>query len=129
MKIFKTRTFHRFCLKSDISDASLCEAVIRLLRGQIDAELGSGLVKQRIARPNEGRSGGFRSVIVYLAGRSATFAFGFAKNERSNISKTELASLKLFAEGLDNFTQEEWDRAILLKELIKVTCDDDEKTK
>ncbi len=127
MKVFKTRTFHRFYLKSGISDASLCEAVIRLLRGQVDAELGGGLVKQRIARPNEGRSGGFRSVIVYLAGRSATFAFGFAKNERSNINKTELAAFKLFAQGLDHFKQADWDRAILLKELIEVTCDDNEK--
>jgi hypothetical protein len=129
MKVFKTRTFHRFCLKSGVSDANLCDAIARLLRGQVDAELGSGLVKQRIARPNEGRSGGFRSVIVYLKGRSATFAFGFAKNERANISVTELASFKLFAETLQRFRQADWDRAVLLNELIEVKCDDEEKAK
>ena len=123
LKIYKTRPFVRFCIKNDISDTSLDDAVVRLLRGQIDAILGGGLIKQRIPRLNEGRSGGFRSVIVYLEGRHATFAFGFAKNERANINKTELAALKLFAETLSSFKKADWDRAIQLKELFEVTSD------
>jgi hypothetical protein len=46
-----------------------------------------GLIKQRVARKGQGRSGGFRTVIAYRAGTRAVFLFGFAKNERDNISE------------------------------------------
>ena len=57
---------------------------------------GSGrrLIKQRIARPGQGKSGGFRTLIVFRAGTRAVFAHGFAKNEKGNIGKDELVALK-----------------------------------
>jgi len=39
-------------------DDRLCEAVERAESGLIDANLGGGLIKQRVARLGQGRSGG-----------------------------------------------------------------------
>jgi len=34
-------------------------------RGIIDADLGGNLIKQRVARSGEGRSGGYRMIVAY----------------------------------------------------------------
>ncbi len=78
-----------------ISDALLAEAIARAERGLIDAALGSDLIKQRIARPGKGRSGGWRTIIAYWSGNRAVFLFGFAKSNLDNIDAALLASLKL----------------------------------
>jgi len=56
--------------------------------------LGGGLIKQRMARPGGGRSGGYRTIIAYRVGSRAVFLYGFAKNERENIGGDELDSLR-----------------------------------
>jgi hypothetical protein len=65
--------------------------------GLVDADLGGGLIKQRIARVGQGKSGGYRSVIAFRRGERAVFLFGFAKNERSNIDDEELQEFKRLA--------------------------------
>ena len=52
--------------------------------GKIDADCG-GVIKQRIARSGQGKSGGYRTVILYRKGDKALFVYGFPKNERENI--------------------------------------------
>jgi hypothetical protein len=78
----------------------LREAIERAERGTIDADLGGGLIKQRVARQGQGRSGGYRMMIAYRAKDRAVFLFGFAKNERENISTDELLFLRKVAEKL-----------------------------
>ena len=51
MRVFKTRGFARFARSERISDASLSESVRRAERGLVDADLGGGVIKQRVARP------------------------------------------------------------------------------
>ena len=68
----------------------------------IDAELGSGLIKLRLARPGSGKRGGYRTLIAYKTGSRAVFLFGFAKNERENISPDQLADLKAVAGDILN---------------------------
>lgn len=97
MRIYKTRWTARFTRRERISDASLCEAIGRAERGLVDADLGGGLIKQRVARQGQGRSGGFRMLLAYRVADRAFFLFGFAKNERENISRDELAALKQVA--------------------------------
>ncbi|MGH6715183.1 MAG: type II toxin-antitoxin system RelE/ParE family toxin [Bradyrhizobium sp.] len=97
MKVFKTRTFARLVRNTDISDQALREAVERAMNGLVDAELGNGLVKQRVARQGQGRSGGYRTIIALRAGDRAFFLHCFAKNDRANISDTELRSLREIA--------------------------------
>jgi hypothetical protein len=62
--------------------------------------LGSGVIKQRVARPGQGRSGGFRVLVAYRAKSRSVFLFGFAKNERENIDDDELATLRDIAKGM-----------------------------
>ena len=68
--------------------------------GHVRRPLGGGDIKQRIARPGEGRSGGFRSIILFRASRRAFFVYGFAKNARSNIRQDELAAFRRLANEL-----------------------------
>ena len=90
MKVFKTKEFVRFARREKIAEARLCEAVDRAVRGLIDADLGGGLIKQRIARPGQGRSGGYRALMAFRSGHRAVFVYGFAKSERGNIGSDEL---------------------------------------
>jgi hypothetical protein len=64
MQVFKTKWFARFARNERIGAASLLEAIQRAERGLIDADLGGGLIKQRVARQGKGRSGGYRAVIA-----------------------------------------------------------------
>ena len=90
MQILKTKGLVRFARRERITDTSLREAIERAERGLIDADLGGGLIKQRLARPGQGRSGGFRVIVAYRAKGRAVFLYGFAKNERDNIDPDEL---------------------------------------
>jgi hypothetical protein len=84
-------------LRERISDVSLVEAIERAGRGLIDADLGGGVLKQRVARQGQGRRAGFRTLIACRFGDLAVFLFGFAKNERDNIDGEELAELRAAA--------------------------------
>jgi hypothetical protein len=94
VRLFKTKWLARFARRQRIDDRSLVEAVVRAGRGSIDADLGGGLIKQRVAQPGQGRSGGHRLLIAYCAGDRAVFLYGFAKNERDNIDPDELLTLR-----------------------------------
>jgi hypothetical protein len=94
VRVFKTKAFTRFARRARISNAALCEAVRRAEGGLIDADLGGGVIKQRVARPGQGRSGGFRVLIAYRARARSVFLFGFAKSERDNVGNDELATLQ-----------------------------------
>lgn len=66
----------------------------QLETGIIDADLGGGVFKMRLAREGEGKSGGFRSLVCFKHAELAFFVYAFAKSERSNIDLEELADLK-----------------------------------
>ena len=94
MRIFRNQWITKFAKKHKISDSELIEAVERAGKGVIDADLGGGVIKQRIARQGQGRSGGYRSLIFFRHGERAFFMTAFAKNDRENITDKELAELK-----------------------------------
>jgi hypothetical protein len=94
VRIFKTKWLGRFARRERITDASLAEAIARASRGQIDADLGGGIIKQRVARVGQGRSGGYRMLIAYRAQDRAVFLYGFAKSERENINPDELLTVR-----------------------------------
>ena len=97
MRVFKTKWFVRYALRANIEDDSLKEAIERAERGLVDAELGGGVIKLRIARKGQGRSSGYRTLIAYAKNKRAVFLYGFAKNERENIDDDELITLKQMA--------------------------------
>lgn len=74
VRVYKTRWLARFARRERIGDDSLKEAIERAERGLIDADLGGGIIKQRVARPGQGRSGGWRMLIAYRAGDRAVFS-------------------------------------------------------
>lgn len=82
------------CATGKITDASLRDAISRAERGLIDADLGGGVIKQRVARTGQGRSGGYRVLIGFCPSDRAVFVFAFAKSERENVSAGELAAAK-----------------------------------
>ena len=94
MRIFRNQWITRFAKKHKISDSELIEAVERANKGVIDADLRGGVIKQRIARQGQGRSGGYRSLIFFRSGERAFFMTAFAKNDRENITNKELTELK-----------------------------------
>jgi hypothetical protein len=81
-------------MKAGIDDSELCEAANQAQQGLIAADLGGGVIKQRIARRGRGKSGGFRTVILFRRGLKAVFIYGFAKNERENIGREELLTFR-----------------------------------
>ena len=89
MPIFKPRWFQPFARKEGITDAVLREAVARAEKGRLDANLGGEVIKQRIARQGEGRSKGYRTIVLFRRGTRAFFVYGFAKSERANIDDAE----------------------------------------
>jgi hypothetical protein len=99
LRVFKTKSFARFARSERIRDAGLGEAVRRAERGLVDADLGGGVIKQRLARPGQGRSGGFRVLIAYRARVRSVFLFGFAKNALANVDDDELATLRDIAKA------------------------------
>lgn len=94
MRVFKTKWFAAFARGKRIGDHALCEAIERAERGLIDADLGGKVIKQRVARPGQGRSGGYRILTAYERGIRAVFIYGFAKNERDNIRDDELTIVR-----------------------------------
>lgn len=94
MRIFKTKWLVRFTRRERIADDSLREAIARAENGLVDAELGGGVIKQRVARAGQGRSGGYRMLVAYRVGERAVFLYGFAKGERENIGPDELLTLR-----------------------------------
>ena len=88
MRIFKTKWFVRYIRQEHISDHGLRDAIERAERGLVDADLGGGVIKQRVARTGQGRSGGYRMLIAYRFGNRAVFMYGIAKNDRGILTKT-----------------------------------------
>lgn len=64
MAVYKTRWFDRWASKQGLTSTSLCDAVREMSAGLYEADLGGGLLKKRIARPGQGKSGGFRTLVA-----------------------------------------------------------------
>lgn len=107
MRVFKNAWFERFARKEKISAEALWDAVERAEQGQIDADLGGGVIKQRIARPGGGKSKGYRSIVLYRKDDKAFFVFGYPKSEQDNIREDEEAQFKKMAKQVLALTDEQ----------------------
>ena len=123
MAVYKTRWFDRWARKEGLTASGLCAAVREMTHGLVDADLGGGLVKKRMGRPGQGKSGGYRTLIATNQGDRWVFIFGFPKNERSNIDKDETEALKKLAAHLLSLTAQAVAKAKLAGELLEVDCD------
>ena len=120
MRVFKTKEFARFARQEGISDRALREAANRAEGGLIDADLGGGLIKQRVARPGQGRSRGFRTVIAWRADHGGFFVYGFAKSAKGNLTPRELEVYRDLAALLLGLGDDAIERAVAAKEIVEL---------
>ena len=124
MKIFKTKAFARFADREGIDDAALYEAMDRVRSGLVDADLGGGVFKQRIARKGGGRSGGFRTIVLFRQGELAFFVYGFAKSDRESLRRDELEAFRCLADEYLTLNRAGVAAAQEAGAIIEVKCDD-----
>ena len=124
MQTFKTKAFARFADREGLEDSALCEAVRRADAGLIDADLGGGVIKQRIARKGGGRSGGFRTIVLFRRGALAFFVYGFAKSGRENLRRNELETYRLLADEYLALEGAALAAARAAGAIVEVKCDD-----
>jgi hypothetical protein len=126
MRVFKTRVFARFARQESIDDEALAKAIRQIEAGLIDADLGGGLIKLRLARHGGGKRGGYRTLIAYRAGHCAVFLFGFAKSERENVAPDQLAELKVLASGFLRQDENEFMNHVAEGRLQEVRYDEED---
>lgn len=103
---------------------ALREAIRRAEQGLIDADLGGGVIKQRIARPGQGRSGGFRTIVLYRSGERSFFVYGFPKSKRDSITQNELEAFRDLGEVMMAYTDGELDEALQTQKLRELDWDE-----
>jgi len=126
-RVFKNKPFARFARKNGIPDSDLCAAVRDANRGLISADLGGGVIKQRIARRGSGKSGGYRTLIVFRVRDLAIFVHGFAKNEFENIGPDELIALKKLAAAILAYRPGDMQQAVASGTLMEVRCNGEDE--
>ena len=122
MRIFKLASFAKFAQKQDISDESLRDAIERAEKGLVDADLGDGVIKQRVAKQGKGKRGGFRTIIIFRSMKRGFFVYGFAKNEQENIRRDEKIALKNLAPYLLNLPEDGINQLIENGTYMEVEC-------
>lgn len=128
MRVFVTKEFARFARKERIGSIQLCGAVRRAGSGLIDADLGCGVIKQRVARQGQGRSGGYRTIIAFRSGVRSVFIYGFAKNSKANLADDELDVYRRLATVVLEADAATLRRLIAAGELKEMECDGQEGT-
>lgn len=124
VRIFKSKPFKKFADKSDIADKKLTKAVKEIEQGLIDADLGGGVLKKRIARQGQGKRGGYRVVILFQKENRAFFVHGFSKNDQESLTNDEEKKFKEMAKSLFEMTEKDLTNAINKKIFVEVKKDD-----
>lgn len=123
MDTYKTKVFSRWAGKENLNDDALCRAIREAVDGLVDADLGGGLIKKRVAAEGRGKRGLYRTLIAFRCEDRAVFLYGFGKNERATIDDKETKVLKLLARQFLAYEKTEIQIAIEKGVLIKVECD------
>ena len=119
-RVFLTRRFTRWMSKTDLSVKALCKAVEEMEQGLIDANLGGGIIKKRVALPGRGKRGSTRTLVATNNANRWFFLFGFEKNERDNIGAKELSALKSLAADLLQMGATQLDAAVAVRTLQEI---------
>ena len=125
MQVFATKAFRRFQRKESIDEATLCEAIGRAERGLAGADLGAGLIKQRVGRPGQGRRGGYRTIVAYRKETRPVFLYGFPKNAQANIGAADRRDLADYGKMLLDLGEDGIAALIAGDELKEIECHDE----
>ena len=123
-RILKTKTFSRWLIKNNLNSRHLIEAVEEMERGLIDADLGCNVYKKRVKLIGMGKRGGARIIVATKLLKRWFLIFGFAKNEKSNVSSDELLSLQQTAKILLHLSDSEIESAIRANQLEEIKIDE-----
>lgn len=122
--IYRTRTFTRWMRKVDLTDEVLCQAVVEISQGLLEAYLGGNLVKKRIALPGRGKRGSTRTIVATNHDNRWIFLFGFEKSDRANLNNYELKALQELAGEYLSFNVQQLQVAINNGNLSEVGYED-----
>jgi hypothetical protein len=120
MRIFKGKVFYHWAKDVGLTDNKLKEAINEIKDGLYEANLGGNIFKKRVSLFGRGKSGGVRTIIAFKADKHIFFIYGFAKNERSNISEKEELALKKLAKLYFSFNDVQLVKAVHSGELFEV---------
>jgi len=129
VRVFKVKRLSHWAKNEGLSDQALCMAAREVAEGKAEANLGQNLFKKRIPRPGMGKSSGFRTIVAFKSNNSSKifFLYGFAKNDRSNISHIELDGLALVARAYLGATEKVLASLLGNGELIEIEENTDER--
>jgi hypothetical protein len=102
------------------ADSELRGLADQLEAGQADANFGGDVYKIRIARPGEGKSGGYRVIVFFKSKDKTFFVYGFAKSDRDNIDRKEKSDYKELAKKYLNLSDEMIERAVKSGKFIEI---------
>jgi hypothetical protein len=124
MRAFKGKLFSRWSASENIGDDDLCQAAADAFAEQYDADLGGYLFKQRIARKDSGKSGGYRTILGFRKSDSSRifFLYGFPKNARANITARERAALSANAAALIGASDEQIEALKAKGTIVEMDC-------
>ena len=91
--------------------------------GNIDANLGQGLIKKRLPAENTGKRGGHRTLLAFKQQERTIFLFGFSKNDRENIDDEEKKIYKKLSQFYLGATPEKLAHLCNEKKLFEVEHD------
>jgi hypothetical protein len=120
MKQLMTKQFSKWASRQQIPQNELTRALQEVKVGNFEANLGGQIYKKRIRFQGKGKSGSGRTIVCYKKKDRIIFIHGFAKNEKSSLTKKELTGFKEFAQILLAFLPEEIEAAIKNGDFIEV---------
>lgn len=123
MIILRTRTFTRWMRKAELTDELLCEAVSEMMKGLVDGDLGGNLLKKRIGLSGRGKRGSARTIVATNRSDRWFFLYGFEKNERSDIPKSEIKALRELASEYLALEDKGIESAVRSRKLMEVHDD------
>ncbi len=118
MKRLSTKWFKKWSKKVKLENDDLLGTISDLEDGLSTTDLGGHLFKVRVKREHSGKSSGFRTIIVYQENEKAIFLYGFGKNEKENIDKSELQYFKKLSCDLLALNSEQLEKSIEQKILF-----------
>jgi hypothetical protein len=126
MRVFKNTWFTRFADKEGITDGELRKVVNQLETGSpthvgaIGTGLGGGVYKIRVARPGEGKSGGYRIIVLFRSGKRTFYVYGFPKSALGNINEKQLRDFKRTAKAVLAMTDKQLDDVLKTGKYLEI---------
>lgn len=80
-----------------------------------------------MARSGQGKSGGYRTIIVYRTSKRAIFVYGFAKSAKANLEPDEPEGYRELATLYLARSEKDMERYVAEGALVEVTDDEEDK--